>query len=64
VRPSWRAEKSGRWRSSDIDEYIAGYEKGGLTNVTGKTIADCGHFAPEEQPQAVWQLISAFLPAH
>jgi pimeloyl-ACP methyl ester carboxylesterase len=43
-----------------IDEYVAGLQGAGLTNVVGKLISNCGHFAPEERPGEVWRVISDF----
>lgn len=45
----------------DINKYIEGLKKSGLNNIRGKLIPDCGHFAPEEQPQQVAKAIHDFI---
>jgi pimeloyl-ACP methyl ester carboxylesterase len=44
----------------DIDRYVAGL-RGGLRNVRGHLIPDSGHFAPNEQPVAVADLLAEFV---
>ena len=44
-----------------LDRYVEGLRHGGLREVQGTEIADCGHFAPDEQPEAVAQSIERFL---
>ena len=44
-----------------LDRYVEGLRHGGLREVQGNEIADCGHFAPDEQPEAVAQSIERFL---
>ena len=41
----------------DIEAYLEGLRAAGCGNLTGRVIADCGHFAPDEQPQAVATVI-------
>jgi pimeloyl-ACP methyl ester carboxylesterase len=40
-----------------MDDYLAGLRRAGLRHVRGRTIENCGHFSPEEQPRAVAQAI-------
>ena len=51
----------GRDEAGTIDRYLEGFKGAGLANIRGAVIPDCGHFAPEEQPAAVWQEIQRFL---
>lgn len=51
----------GDHESGNIGLYVAGLRAGGFTNVQPAVIADCGHFAPEEQPEAVWACIRQFM---
>jgi pimeloyl-ACP methyl ester carboxylesterase len=44
-----------------LEAYLDGLRRAGLTRVTGETIADCGHFMPEEQPQAMAQALRRFV---
>lgn len=52
-----RGEKEG----GDINMYIEGFKKAGVLNIKPGLIPDSGHYAPEEQPEAVWQQIAAFM---
>lgn len=52
-----RGEKEG----GSIQPYLEGFTKAGLTNIESGLIPDSGHYAPEEQPEAVWQYISRFM---
>jgi pimeloyl-ACP methyl ester carboxylesterase len=54
----------GDHESGNINEYVAGFSEAGFTNVSSATIKNCGHFAPEEQPEAVWNLVSDFINKH
>lgn len=45
----------------EMEDYLDGFRRAGLRNVAGQTIAQCGHFALEEQPQAVAQAIRQFV---
>ncbi len=45
----------------NIEEYVDGFKDAGIKNVQSEIIKDCGHFAPEEQPEEVWKVIKAFL---
>jgi len=45
----------------DIQTYLAGLRACGLANVTGKVIANCGHFSPDEQPQALAEALRSFI---
>lgn len=47
----------------DLDRYLEGLHEGGLRNVQGRRIADCGHFAPDEQPDAVGSALREFITA-
>jgi len=50
----------GSHEGGDIESYAASFRAAGLSNVQTALIADCGHFAPEEQPGAVWEAIDDF----
>lgn len=47
----------------NIDDYTDGLKRSGLLNIRSKLIADSGHFAPEEQPEAVAKAIDDFIRA-
>lgn len=51
----------GKRESGDIQQYIVGFQKAGLQKVESGIIPDSGHFAPEEQPEKVWELIASFM---
>jgi pimeloyl-ACP methyl ester carboxylesterase len=44
-----------------IDEYLAGFREGGLTNIRGQLIPGSGHYAPEEAPDDVTVALRAFM---
>jgi pimeloyl-ACP methyl ester carboxylesterase len=44
-----------------LDRYLQGLREAGLANVTGHTIPKSGHFAPDEQPDAVAVLVREFV---
>jgi pimeloyl-ACP methyl ester carboxylesterase len=44
-----------------VERYVEGLRHGGLTNVEAGEIADSGHFAPDEQPDAVARALERFL---
>jgi pimeloyl-ACP methyl ester carboxylesterase len=44
-----------------LDRYLEGLRHGGLRNVQGGTIANSGHFAPDEQPEEVARALREFL---
>jgi pimeloyl-ACP methyl ester carboxylesterase len=44
-----------------LDRYLDGLRHGGLRNVQGGTIANSGHFAPDEQPEQVARALERFL---
>ena len=44
-----------------VDRYVEGLRQGGLRDVEGGTIANSGHFAPDEQPQDVARALERFL---
>ena len=44
-----------------IETYLTGFEKAGLRFVEGDLIANSGHFIPDEQPEALWTRIKAFI---
>ncbi|MBV8579266.1 MAG: alpha/beta hydrolase [Candidatus Eremiobacteraeota bacterium] len=46
------------------EQYVAGLRAAGLTNLALATIADCGHFAPDEQPAAVAATLRRFAEEH
>jgi pimeloyl-ACP methyl ester carboxylesterase len=45
----------------ELDRYVAGLRASGLSAVEGRTVADSGHFAPEEQPELVANLLLDFV---
>jgi pimeloyl-ACP methyl ester carboxylesterase len=45
----------------NIDHYLNGFRKSGLSNIEGETIPDSGHFAPEESPEKVAYTIDRFI---
>ncbi len=47
--------------SGSIDRYVAGFREAGIKSVQSATIKECGHFAPDEQPEEVWATIKSFL---
>ena len=44
-------------------DYLQGLRDGGLRDVQGRRIPDCGHFAPDEQPEAVGAALREFVAA-
>jgi pimeloyl-ACP methyl ester carboxylesterase len=46
---------------SDIGKYLDGFREAGLRDLRGRVIADCGHFAPNEQPHEVVAAIREFI---
>lgn len=46
---------------ADLDTYLDGLWRAGLTRLVGRTLADCGHFSLDEQPQAVAAEIARFV---
>lgn len=51
----------GDHEGGDMDKYLAGFREAGIKNLQSAIIADSGHFAPEENPEAVWEQIAAFM---
>lgn len=47
--------------SGELQTYVDGLRDGGLANVSGKLIANCGHFSPDEQPKALASALRDFL---
>lgn len=47
-------------RGIALDRYVDGLRAAGLRDVSGGQLPGCGHFAPEEQPQAVAAALMAF----
>ncbi|GGG08770.1 hypothetical protein GCM10007304_23560 [Rhodococcoides trifolii] len=45
----------------DIDAYAQGFQDNGIENVSTAIIGGSGHFAPDEAPRAVWDLIESVL---
>ncbi|GAB4026097.1 alpha/beta fold hydrolase [Spirosoma koreense] len=45
----------------DIDEYLDGFRRSGLVNIQGEIIPGSGHYAPEEAPGEVVQLLKEFI---
>lgn len=53
----------GEKHAAEIERYLRGLRQAGLEAVTGKIVADAGHFISEEQPREVAWLLSAFMTA-
>jgi pimeloyl-ACP methyl ester carboxylesterase len=53
--------RGGAERGLELDRYVGGLRASGLTAVEGRTVAESGHFAPDEQPDAVAQLLREFV---
>jgi pimeloyl-ACP methyl ester carboxylesterase len=51
----------GSAEGGDLETYAEGLRGSGLTAVSTARVDDAGHFAPEEQPEAVWAAIAAHL---
>lgn len=45
----------------DIKNYVEGFKKSGLKNITGESIANSGHFTFEEQPYEVAIALDSFI---
>jgi len=54
-----RGDKEG----GEMQKYLDGFRAAGITRLSGALIPSSGHFTPEEQPEAVWQALRAFLNA-
>lgn len=48
--------------AGDLGTYLKGLRRAGLHNLKGATIADSGHFLPEENPDALAKELAAFHP--
>jgi pimeloyl-ACP methyl ester carboxylesterase len=44
-----------------LEVYLQGLREGGLSNIEGRVIPGSGHFAPDEQPDAVVKALQEFL---
>ncbi|TCK85145.1 alpha/beta fold hydrolase [Albibacterium bauzanense] len=51
----------GAEEQGNIEDYVQGFQLSGLTQVKAKKIVDSGHFAPEENSDAVASLIDDFV---
>jgi pimeloyl-ACP methyl ester carboxylesterase len=51
----------GEFEGVAIDAYIDGFREAGVSQVTPGIVAGSGHFAPEENPDAVWSAIAEFI---
>jgi pimeloyl-ACP methyl ester carboxylesterase len=51
----------GEKESGNIQDYVLGLQKSGLRNLSSKLIAASGHFAPEEKPELVAEVIREFV---
>jgi pimeloyl-ACP methyl ester carboxylesterase len=45
----------------NIQDYLSGLKESGIVNVQGDIINDSGHFAPEEQPDDVFEKVLSFI---
>jgi pimeloyl-ACP methyl ester carboxylesterase len=50
-------------KEGPIEGYVNGLRSAGFVAVESAVIPDCGHFAPEEQPELVWHHIEQFADA-
>jgi pimeloyl-ACP methyl ester carboxylesterase len=50
-------------KEGPIEAYVNGLRSAGYVAVESAVIPDCGHFAPEEQPELVWHHIEQFADA-
>jgi pimeloyl-ACP methyl ester carboxylesterase len=50
-------------KEGPIEAYVNGLRSAGFVAVESAVIPDCGHFAPEEQPELVWHHIEQFADA-
>jgi pimeloyl-ACP methyl ester carboxylesterase len=55
--------RGGAEQGLELERYVTGLRESGLTSVEGATIPDSGHFAPDEQPDAVARLLREFTRA-
>jgi pimeloyl-ACP methyl ester carboxylesterase len=55
--------RGGAERGLELECYVTGLRESGLTRVEGGTVPDSGHFAPDEQPEAVAGLLREFTQA-
>ena len=53
----------GEFEGGDIDEYVNGFHRAGVSSVAKARIPGSGHFTPEENPEAVWAEIAGFIGA-
>jgi pimeloyl-ACP methyl ester carboxylesterase len=53
--------RGGAEQGLELERYVTGLRESGLTRVEGATIPDSGHFAPDEQPEAVARLVGEFI---
>jgi pimeloyl-ACP methyl ester carboxylesterase len=53
----------GEHEPGEIADHVAGLRESGLDDVRGETVAGCGHFAPDEQPEVVARLLRRFIEA-
>lgn len=51
----------GEDESGTLATYLEGFRAAEIEHVEGALIPGSGHFAPEEQPAAVWERISSFI---
>ena len=54
-----RGEKEG----GEMQKYLDGFREAGIVRLSSALIPASGHFTPEEQPEAVWQALRAFVSA-
>lgn len=48
-------------RGIELERYVSGLRGSGLLSVQGQVIPNSGHFAPDEQPEAVAGTLSSFM---
>jgi pimeloyl-ACP methyl ester carboxylesterase len=54
----------GSAESGKIDDYLAGFRTAGLRSIQGRIIPECGHYAFDEQPEAVAEILRDFAYFH
>src|SRR5215213_9388264 len=45
----------GEFEGGNMDEYVAGFRAAGISSLTTALIPGSGHYAPEENPEKVWE---------
>jgi pimeloyl-ACP methyl ester carboxylesterase len=48
----------------EMQKYLEGFRQAGIARLSSALIPNSGHFTPEEQPEAVWQALRAFVNSY